>query len=271
MYNQGFSLHGMELLYRDDLPNLAERLNYAMAQRDIVQDKLAAAAGCTQATIQKLASGKSSRSRFLPAIARALQIDIDWLELGKIPTHETQESRSEYRSQPRDGTPYVLGELSPWDDATPLDDDEVELPLYKEVEIASGLGRSSVQVVPDRKVRFSSYTLRMASVDIANAACATNTGNSNHPLILDRATLGVDKGMTRIIDGQIYALDHDGLLRIKFLYRLPGGALRLRSYNREEYGDEDYSFDEIMEQRIQIIGRVFWWSTLNPLNGPPLL
>ncbi len=75
----------------------------------------------------------------------------------------------------------------------------------------------------------------------------------------------------RIIDGQIYALDHDGLLRIKFLYRLPGGALRLRSYNREEYGDEDYSFDEIMEQRIQIIGRVFWWSTLNPLNGPSLL
>ncbi|MFV0929340.1 S24 family peptidase [Pseudomonas jessenii] len=254
----------MNYLDKSQLPTLADRLNHAMSERDIKQESLAVAAGCTQASIQKLSSGKSKKSRFLPAIARALQVDIDWLELGETPTDQFSSDRSR-RLRPKDGTPFVLGEISPWDDLTPLDDDEVALPLYKEVEIASGLGRSSVQIDEGRKVRFSSYTLRKAGIDPGNAACATNTGNSNHPLILDRATLGIDKGMTKIIDGQVYALDHDGLLRIKFLYRIPGG-LRLRSFNRDEYEDEDYTFEQVMEQRIQIIGRVFWWSTLNPSN-----
>lgn len=263
----------MDYLDASQLPTLADRLNYAMKQRGIVQDTLAARAGCSQTAVQKLASGKSKtgKSKFLPAIARALDVDIDWLELGKVPHLRAAETSNVYRIRPKDGGPVLLDELSPWDDSTPLDDDEVALPIYKEVELASGHGRSSVQIVPDRKIRFSAYTMRMAGVDPAMAACATNTGNSNFPLILNGATLGVDKGTTRIVDGQIYAIDHDGQLRVKFLYRLPGGGIRLRSYNREEYPDEDYTFDQVMEQRIQIIGWIFWWSTLNHLNSPPLL
>lgn len=254
----------MNYLDTSVLPKLADRLVYAMEQRNMVQDRLATAAGCTQTTIQKLTSGKSQKSRFIAAIARALQVDVDWLELGTMPPSSKEQSKSK---QTVDGAPVILGELSTWDDTTPLDDDEVALPLYKEVEMASGIGRSAVQIDAYRKVRFSSYTLRKAGIDPKNAACATNSGNSNHPLILDKATIGIDKGMTRIIDGQLYALDHDGLLRVKFVYRLPGGSIRLRSFNRAEYTDEDYTLDQVMEQRIQIIGRVFWWSTLNPANS----
>lgn len=255
----------MNYLDKTQLPTLADRLSYAMSQRNFSQEALASAAGCTQASIQKISSGKSQKSRFLPAIARALQVDVDWLELGVVPSQQSNNETTP-TLRPHDGSPFVLGELSLWDDLTPMDAGEIALPLYKEVEIASGLGKSSVQIEDGRKVWFSSYTLRKAGVDPSNAACATNTGNSNHPLILDRATLGVDKGTTKIIDGQIYALEHDGLLRVKFLYRIPGG-IRLRSFNREEYADEDYSFEEVMEQRIQIIGRIFWWSTLNLINS----
>ncbi len=167
---------------KSELPTLADRLIYAMGQRNLVQEDLGTLVGCSQTSIQKLTSGKSRTSKFLPQIARVLRIDIDWLELGILPNAEA--STANYRVQPRDGTPFILGELSTWDDSTPLDDDEVELPLYKEVEIASGMGRTAVQIASGRKVRFSSYTLRMAGVDPANAACATNTGNSNHPLSL---------------------------------------------------------------------------------------
>ncbi|MFL9676517.1 XRE family transcriptional regulator [Pseudomonas marginalis] len=260
----------MNYLDKTQLPTLADRLNHAMSQRNFSQEALASAAGCTQASIQKISSGKSQKSRFLPAIARALKVDVDWLELGVVTPSPQSTDETTRKLQPHDGTPLVLGELSLWDDLTPMDAGEIALPLYKEVEIASGLGKSSVQIDDGRKVWFSSYTLRKAGVDPSNAACATNKGNSNHPLILDRATLGVDKGTTKIIDGQIYALDHDGLLRVKFLYRVPGG-IRLRSYNFEEFADEDYSFEEVMEQRIQIIGRIFWWSTLNPINSSLLL
>ncbi|HIH0362170.1 TPA: XRE family transcriptional regulator [Pseudomonas aeruginosa] len=250
----------------EQLPTLPERLSYAMKQSALSQEALAERAGCSQASIQKILGGKTLKSKFLPDIARALGVNVDWLELGRRPPPNTTTPGKQ-----RDGAPLVLGLLSPWDDDTPLDEDEVELPMYKEVELSSGIGRSEVQMIEGRKVRFSRRTLQAAGVDLHNAVCATNTGNSNFPLILDKATLGVDRGMTRIIDGKIYALDHDGLLRVKFLHRLPGGGLRLRSYNRDEYEDEDYTLDEVLEQRIAILGRVFWWSTLDPLNSPPLL
>jgi len=73
--------------------------------------------------------------------------------------------------------------------------------------------------------------------------------------------------MTKVVDGEIYALEHDGELRVKFVLRLPGTGYRLRSYNQQEFQDEDYTFEEFIEQRITIIGRVFWWSTVRPLKG----
>ncbi|MBU0565083.1 MAG: helix-turn-helix transcriptional regulator [Gammaproteobacteria bacterium] len=254
------------------LPTLAARLNYAMQERGVVQEKLAEMAGCSQTAIQKLTAGKTARSRFLPAIARALVIDLDWLELGidKGAPLGVRESPVTYGRR-KDDLPDGLGALSPWDDNTPLDDDEVALPLYKEVELQSGNGRSHVSESTNAKLRFSLRTLRQCGVDPAAAACATNSGNSNHPLILHNATLGIDKGHTRVVDGEIYAIDHDGLLRVKFLYRLPGGGLRFRSFNDEEYPDENYSFDDIIEKQIRILGRVFWWSTLRPLGSPPLM
>lgn len=240
-----------------------------MHQRGLVQESLAEKAGCSQASIQKILKGRTLKSKFLPDIARALDVDLNWLDLGTAPT--LREQLNVYRIKPADGAPLSLGMLSPWDDETPLDEDDVELPIYKEVELASGLGRSEIQLVEGRKIRFSARTLRDAGVDLANAACATNKGNSNAPLILDRATLGIDLGMTRIIDGKIYALDHGGLLRIKFMYRLPNGGVRLRSFNREEHPDEDFNADEIMEVGLRILGRVFWWSTIDPQASPPLL
>ncbi|MNC83010.1 HTH-type transcriptional regulator PrtR [compost metagenome] len=45
---------------------------------------------------------------------------------------------------------------------------------------------------------------------------------------------------------------------MKQLYRLPTG-IRLRSFNREEHPDEDYSFQDMQEEQILILGHVFWW------------
>ncbi|MCY1297396.1 HTH-type transcriptional regulator PrtR [compost metagenome] len=59
----------------------------------------------------------------------------------------------------------------------------------------------------------------------------------------------------------MYAIDHAGELRVKVLYRLPGGGLRIRSYNDAEYPDERYDA-EYVEHNIRIIGKVFWYSVL---------
>ena len=159
---------------------------------------------------------------------------------------------------------YTLEGMAAWDDATPLDADDVEIPLFKEVELAAGDGHAHQVEINGRKLRFSKATLKAAGVDIANAACATVTGNSMERRISDGATIGIDRGRTMIRDGEIYAIDHDGMLRVKYLYRVPGG-LRLRSENSEEHPDEIYTGEAAAG--IRVLGWVFWWSTLRTWGG----
>ncbi|MFJ3448038.1 helix-turn-helix transcriptional regulator [Pseudomonas sichuanensis] len=218
------------------------------------------------------------KARGVPAymvgqVAVTLVVEREWLEGKDAPMRTESTERFPCPPAANDSALYVLEPLAPWDSDTPLEDDEVELRLYKEVELSSGPGkvaRTEVQEITGPKLRFSRATMRTCGVDPSNAVFATNSGNSNHPLILSGATVGIDKGMTRIIDGEIYAIDHDGHFRIKFLQRLPNG-IRMRSFNSMEYIDEEYDFEEILAQRIVILGRIFWWSSIRPLKGQPLI
>ena len=80
------------------------------------------------------------------------------------------------------------------------------------------------------------------------------------PILPHGATVGVDTSATNVIDGKMYAVNHDGMLRIKVLYNLPGGGLRLRSYNTDEYPDERLDADQV--KQVKVIGKVFWYSVL---------
>jgi len=212
-------------------------------------------------------------SYMVTQVAMTLVVEREWLEGKDVPMRTETTARYSPGRQPEATPLYVLEPMAPWDSDTPLEDDEVELRLYKEVELSSGPGkiaRTEVQEIAGPKLRFSRSTMRSCGVDPSNAVFATNSGDSNHPLLLSGATVGIDTGMTRIIDGEIYAIDHDGHFRIKFLQRTAGGV-RMRSFNSAEYPDEDYDFDQIMAQRVVILGRVFWWSSTRPLKGPSLL
>ncbi|WP_256730517.1 S24 family peptidase [Pseudomonas sp. ANT_H12B] len=137
--------------------------------------------------------------------------------------------------------------MSIGDEGTPLDDDEVDLPYFAEVQLSAGSGMTHVIEVPGRKLRFSKATLRMAGVNINDAMCARVHGSSMDRMILDSAAVGVDRGPTDIIDGEIYAFDHEGMLRTKYLYTLPGGNVRARSENHEEYPDEIFTPEQMAE------------------------
>ncbi len=66
-------------------------------------------------------------------------------------------------------------------------------------------------------------------------------GNSMAERIEDGSIVGIDRGLTQVVDGEIYAIEHDGMLRIKYLHRMPGNALRLRSHNSAEHPDEIFA------------------------------
>lgn len=151
---------------------------------------------------------------------------------------------------------YELIPVEVWDDDTPLDDDTVEVPLFTSAEFSSGPGRSQ-QVIFDegKRLRYGRMTLKKNGIDPANVAGGLNKGRSNEPVYPDGCIVLMDMSKNEIIDGEPYGLDHLGEFRVKQLYRLPGGGLRLRSYNREEYPDEDYGPD--WPEQIRIIGFVW--------------
>jgi phage repressor protein C with HTH and peptisase S24 domain len=150
------------------------------------------------------------------------------------------------------------GKVEVWGDETPLPEDTVAIPFLKEVELSAGSGRLAVELNEQRRLRFGKYSLRNQGIDPANARCVSITGNSMEPVLRNNSTVGVDLGNTRIIDGDMYAVNHGGQLRVKQVYRLPGGGLRLRSFNRDEHPDEEYSQSQVKEHDIVVLGRVFW-------------
>lgn len=212
----------------------------------------------------------------IPLIAAFLGINAEWLLSGvgeMRPLSQTQRMGDMVQSQAGQSQGQIQGEpwkshlmaLEPWEDGDKPDPDEVDLPFFDDVSFAAGDGSFLIQVGMNaqRKLRFLRATLEAAGVRIEDAACAKNSGTSMEDLIRDGATIGIDisKAQYPIKDGKIYAMFHGGMLRIKYLYRLPGGGVRLRSHNRDEYEDEDLFGDKLNDFRV--LGWVFWWSTVD--------
>lgn len=151
-----------------------------------------------------------------------------------------------------------------WDSSTPVDDDEVEIPYYKEFLVSCGSG-SIAEIISNetRKLRLSKATLRQYSVDPSNAYALTAFGDSMTPIINNGATVYVDVGRTNIIDGKIYAINHGGLFKFKYLYRMPKGGVRIVSANKEEYPEEVLTAEDIMEQDFCVVAYAF--NVQNPL------
>jgi phage repressor protein C with HTH and peptisase S24 domain len=142
-----------------------------------------------------------------------------------------------------------------WDESTPLRYDEVALPFFREVELSAGNGSTEVQENHGAKLRFPKETLRQHNVLEEYTACVTVKGNSMEPCLRDGAIVGIDTSTTNIINGEMYAIDHAGHLRVKMLYKMPGDKIRIRSYNHDEWPDEIVNHDE-----IRVIGWVFWYA-----------
>lgn len=194
--------------------------------------------------------------RFARHIEEALELLP--MALDTAPGHDTPTRRSLVVDGPMES---ALFPIDAWGDSTPLNNDEVELPFFKEVELSAGKGSEVMLETEGRRLRFGARTLKRKNIDPEMAACASVTGNSMEPVLPEGSTVGIDRANTTIKDGQMYAIDHDGQLRIKVLYRLPGNGIRLRSYNIEEHPDERYDGDYVKEN-IRIIGKVFWYSVL---------
>lgn len=143
-----------------------------------------------------------------------------------------------------------------------LDAALVSVSLLEEVSIG---GRNAVRVVrasPTASVAIPRSAAEKANSLPEDAIALEVSGDGMSPIIPDGAIVAADRSKTAVVDGGIYALDHGGIIRLKYLYRKPGGGLILRSFKRDEHADEHYSSAEIRGQNLRVVGRVFWYSVV---------
>lgn len=234
--------------------NYGQRLKTARKRKGYSQNELAEITGVGQGSISKIERGDQESSTFDITLAEALDVHPKWLQSGEEkhrpawlnPTTQLVISNAQYQ-----------GELEAWDSTSELNPDDIELPYFREVELSAGKGRHQVIENHGEKLRFPRSTLKKQGVQIECAYCVKISGNSMEPVLPDGCTVGIDTSKRKIIDGDWYAIDHAGHLRVKAVYKMPNNKIRLRSFNSQEYPDETIEAEE-----AKILGRVFWWSGL---------
>ena len=212
------------------------------------------------AYISQMLSSKNRRSmgnRLARSIEAAFNKDAGWMDVA----HRTEDFQEKGVRKPRiESNVAWFGGLDVVDDELALSDDEVNVPFIKEFDMPGGPGRTEVGEFLLQKQRFAKSTLKKSGVPVLAAYCLIITGDSMEPVLPDGATLAIDSSRCAIRDGELYAIDHAGVLRVRVLYKMPGGGLRLRSYNDAEWPDENYTPEEA--RAIKVLGRVFWWEVL---------
>lgn len=244
-----------------------ERLRLAREHKKMTQNDLVKSSGVKQGTISKIERGDQDASSFDVELSYALDIDPMWLKTGekKFAPKWVLGGGTTLEIIPKvplvESNAHWLGGFDLWDDDTPLDDDEVALPFFREVKLSAGSG-AITQVIENHgfKLRFAKSTLRKAGVQHNHAYCVTVEGCSMEPVLPNGCTVGVNTIDTVIQDGKAYAIDQNGELRVKLLYKIAGGGIRVRSYNRDEYPDETITGAAL--DGFKILGRMFWYSVL---------
>ena len=234
---------------------LKDRLEELMAEHGLTtQQQLADFAGVSKGLVGQWFNGSTGLgAKPLLAFGKKTRFSTQWLADG---TGEKYQSASPGKPIESNATAFAVVET--WQDGTPLNDAECEVPFLKEVRLSAGSGTFEASDFNGYKLRFHESSLRRKGINPKDVVCVSADGNSMEPVFPDGATLGVDTSQKHIKDGKIYAINHDGWLRTKILYRLPGNRIRIHSYNEEEHPDE-----EVDAADIQVIGRVFWWSVLD--------
>ena len=241
---------------------LGKRVKEARKVSGMTQGDLAKKVGMTQAAIHALVVRDSKSSRKLLELAAALKVDMVWLSNGvnhssgiennspgvcSSTTVEMEESNLDSQSIGFENSPSNY-------------DDEVKIPIFSEVKLADRSILTKVIKNPQISLRFSKSMLRRAGVEEDKAAFAIVPGNSMSSELPDGSIVGLDTHNIQVVEGKLYALDHDGMLRIELLYGSLDGGLRLVPFNHK-YPVEEYPADYVA-RNILILGRVFWSSKL---------
>jgi phage repressor protein C with HTH and peptisase S24 domain/transcriptional regulator with XRE-family HTH domain len=154
-------------------------------------------------------------------------------------------------------TSYGMQPIRAWEYEDELPAGEFVMVPRLDVSLSAGHGNGTSQVEihfnEAQPQAFRAEWIRQQHLKPRKLAAMTASGDSMEPTIHDGDSLLIDTGQVEPRDGRVYALWYDGGERVKRLFRLPGGGLRIESDNQR------YRAIEIGPEytgHVRIIGRV---------------
>lgn len=216
------------------MDTIGRRIRHARRRAGLTQPELAGLCGWAgQSRVSNYERGiREPRSSDIKHLARALNVSQAWLWTG---------DDVRYPPDPPSALPWQLQEGIA---GSPPGEEDVFLPC---------LDPASRHIT----LRFSQQLLMLARVEASNASFTLIHDHCMHPVLPKGAVVAFDRASTRFKDGDIYVLDHNGQLRVAYLYRKGRQGVRL-GFASDQYPDEDGPHS------LRVIGRVFWWSVLSP-------
>ena len=203
-----------------------KRIKETMARRAISQSELARRIGVTQGTVNQILGGKTERSKYLPDIARVLDVSLEWMMGEDVPPGTVIKTR------------------------------EIDYVQLAELDIGYGMGGGSfLEGMPGEEPRiFDPTWLREITRSPPEMLfVARGIGDSMMPTLLDNDTLIVDRGQRMLTQqDRIWALSYGELGMVKRVRRQPNGTFLLMSDNPA------ISPIEASEDELHIVGRVVW-------------
>ena len=229
------------------MQTVADRIQIKIKEKKCKQSEIVEATGASKGTVSKWVSGVNvPKGRFLLNLAIFLETNTSWLLTGEGGDGETIDSS--------DIKPIVG-----WDEDTPLDDDEFEVPHFDKVTVTAGSKEGEVQEITDKKIRMSKRSARRAGASLTQSFSYINDGDSMEERISDGARCTADASKKEIKDGKIYCFRHGVMRRTKYLYWLPDGGILIKSHN-SDYKDETILPSDLND--FEILGWVWEWSNM---------
>lgn len=185
----------------------------------------------------------------LDEIAELLCVRSKWLRTGEGPKHPAPLPRLNVALRTPGTEPAEPSLLA----ASTRDD--IQLPFYS-------MQSRQFRPIPDRYLRLPIRALDTLGIDPDVALCVSMPASNMSPLLPRGSTLAIDCGQKHIVEGEIYALLHNGRLRIHSLSKRANGTLRLHSHDSDEHPTETYSPAQLKNQKLSVLGWVFWWGHL---------
>ncbi|MCK4100848.1 XRE family transcriptional regulator [Acinetobacter radioresistens] len=223
---------------------LHERIQQKLKEKNLKQADIARSTGKSTAAVTKWLRGENiPKAENLKAIAKLLEVSDEWLLTGKnLTVLDSQD----------------LQPLSEWDETTPIEEDEIEIPFFQNFSFDCGSGSVGEALkAQSQALRISKATLRDLGIEKENAVATGASGDSMKPTIKDGDTIYLDLGRKTIKDGKIFAICHGGLFVAKRLYNLPMGGVRIVSDNTAEYPEVLLTAEERKKQEFEVIGWVW--------------